>query len=52
VPNVPLPDPKQFADGIAILSERNDKVVGFDVSKYIDASYVQHAVALGLDKSH
>jgi NitT/TauT family transport system substrate-binding protein len=52
VPRVPLPDPIQFADGIAILSEKNDKVIGFDVSNYIDASYVQKAVDLGLDKSH
>jgi ABC-type nitrate/sulfonate/bicarbonate transport system substrate-binding protein len=52
VPAVPLADPKQFADGIAILSEKNDKVKGFDVSKYIDTSYVQKSVALGLDKSH
>jgi NitT/TauT family transport system substrate-binding protein len=52
VPSVPLPEPKQFDDGIRILAEKNDKVVGFDVSKYIDASYVQKAVSLGLDKSH
>ena len=26
--------------------------LGFDISKYIDASYVQKAVSLGLDKSH
>jgi hypothetical protein len=52
VPSVPLPDPKQFADGIAILAEKNDKVIGFDVSKFIDSSYVQKAVSLGLDKSH
>jgi NitT/TauT family transport system substrate-binding protein len=51
VPSVPLPEPKQFADGIAILSEKNDKVIGFDVSKYIDTSYVQKAVSLGLDKA-
>jgi NitT/TauT family transport system substrate-binding protein len=51
VPSVPLPEPKQFADGIAILSEKNDKVIGFDVSKFIDTSYVQKAVSLGLDKA-
>jgi len=50
VPNVPLPKPEQFADGIIVLSARNEKVKGFDVSKFIDASYVQKAVALGLDK--
>jgi ABC-type nitrate/sulfonate/bicarbonate transport system substrate-binding protein len=51
VPNVPLPAPKQFADGITILSQKNEKVVGFDVSKYIDSSFVQKAVAMGLDKT-
>jgi NitT/TauT family transport system substrate-binding protein len=51
VPSVPLPEPKQFADGIAILSEKNDKVIGFDVSKFIDTSYIEKAVSLGLDKA-
>jgi NitT/TauT family transport system substrate-binding protein len=52
VPSVPLPQAAQFADSIAILGEKNPKVVGFDVSKYIDSSYVQKAVAMGLDKVH
>jgi NitT/TauT family transport system substrate-binding protein len=51
VPSVPLPTPAQFADGIAILSEKNEKVKGFDVAKYIDPSFVQKAVSLGLDKT-
>jgi len=51
VPSVPLPEPKQFADSISILSDKNDKVKGFDISKFIDASYIQKAVALGLDKA-
>ncbi len=50
VPSVPLPEPKQFADSISILSEKNDKVKGFDISKFIDTSYIQKAVSLGLDK--
>ncbi len=50
VPSVPLPAPAQFADGIAILGEKNEKVKSLDISKYIDTSYVQKAVALGLDK--
>jgi ABC-type nitrate/sulfonate/bicarbonate transport system substrate-binding protein len=50
VPSVPLAQPNQFADSIALLGEKNDKVQGFDVSKYIDSSYVQKAVAAGLDK--
>ncbi len=51
VPSVPMPEAKQFADSISILSEKNDKVKGFDISKYIDTSYIQKAVALGLDKA-
>jgi NitT/TauT family transport system substrate-binding protein len=51
VPSVPLPKVDQFADGIAVLSQRNEKVKGFDVAKYIDTSYVQKAVAQGLDKA-
>jgi NitT/TauT family transport system substrate-binding protein len=37
VPSVPMAQPNQFADSIALLSEKNDKVTGFDVSKYIDS---------------
>src|SRR5712692_681714 len=51
VPSVPLPEPKQFADSISILSDKNDKVKGFDISKFIDTSYIQKAVSLGLDKA-
>ncbi|MBV9135118.1 MAG: ABC transporter substrate-binding protein, partial [Chloroflexi bacterium] len=52
VPSVPLAAPNQFADSISLLGEKNPKVVGLDISKYIDSSYVQKAVALGLDKVH
>ena len=51
VPSVPLPEAKQFADSISILSDKNEKVKGFDISKFIDTSYIQKAVALGLDKA-
>jgi len=51
VPSVPLPEAKQFADSITILSDKNDKVKGFDISKFIDTSYIQKAVSLGLDKA-
>jgi ABC-type nitrate/sulfonate/bicarbonate transport system substrate-binding protein len=50
VPSVPTAQPNQFADSIALLGEKNDKVVGFDVSRYIDSSFLQKAVAAGLDK--
>ena len=51
VPDVPTPTAAQFADGIAVLSRQNDKVRGFDVAPFIDASYVDNAVKRGLDKS-
>jgi ABC-type nitrate/sulfonate/bicarbonate transport system substrate-binding protein len=51
VPSVPLPAVNQFADGISILSDTNEKVKGFDVAPYIDTTFVQKAVALGLDKT-
>ncbi len=51
VPSVPTPEARQFADSITILSDKNDKVEGFDISKFIDTLYIQKAVALGLDKA-
>src|ERR1700745_1175035 len=41
----------QFADGIAVLSQHNDKVKGFDVAPFIATSYLDNAVKRGLDKS-
>ena len=51
VPNVPRPTAAQFADGIAILSQQNDKVRGFDVAPFIDTSYLDNSLKRGLDKS-
>jgi NitT/TauT family transport system substrate-binding protein len=51
VPNVPTPTAAQFADGISMLSQQNDKVKGFDVAPFIDASYLDNSVKRGLDKS-
>jgi ABC-type nitrate/sulfonate/bicarbonate transport system substrate-binding protein len=50
VPNLPLPTPEQFAESVSLLSERNEKVKGFDISKYLDPSFVKSAEARGLDK--
>jgi NitT/TauT family transport system substrate-binding protein len=49
VPSVPMPAANQFADSISLLAEQNEKVAGFDVSKYIDTSYLQNAVNAGLN---
>jgi NitT/TauT family transport system substrate-binding protein len=51
VPNVPTPTAAQFADGISILSQQNDKVRGFDVAPFIDTSYLDNSLKRGLDKS-
>jgi len=49
-PALPTPRVELFGDAIATLAARNDKVRGFDVSKIIDASFVQKAADRGLDK--
>jgi hypothetical protein len=41
VPSVAMPEAKQIADSISILSDKNDKVKGFGISKFIDTSYIQ-----------
>jgi NitT/TauT family transport system substrate-binding protein len=50
VPNVPTPKAEQFADGIRILSQTNDKVKGFNIGPYIDPSFLEKSIAQGLDK--
>ena len=49
-PTLPAPRVELFADAIATLAAKNDKVKTFDVSKMIDASFVQRAADRGLDK--
>jgi ABC-type nitrate/sulfonate/bicarbonate transport system substrate-binding protein len=51
VPNVPTPRAAQFADVISILSQQNDKIKGFDISPFIDTSYLDNSLRRGLDKS-
>ena len=48
VPSVPTPTAAQFADSIALLAQKDDKVKGFDMSRYIDPSFVQSAQQRGL----
>jgi NitT/TauT family transport system substrate-binding protein len=45
IPANPVVSANQFTDGTAILATQNDKLKGFDMSKYIDTSYLQNAVA-------
>jgi NitT/TauT family transport system substrate-binding protein len=45
VPNVPTPTADQFSESIALLAQNNDKVKGFDISKYLEPSFVQQAAA-------
>jgi len=51
LPNVPTPTAAQFAPGISVLSQQNDKIKGFDVAPFIDTSYLDNSVKRGLDKS-
>jgi NitT/TauT family transport system substrate-binding protein len=45
IPANPVVTANQFTDGTAILATQNDKLKGFDMSKYVDSSYLQNAVA-------
>jgi NitT/TauT family transport system substrate-binding protein len=47
-PAVPMPRPEQFADAVAILGDKNDKIKTVDVSRIVDPSFVQSAVDRGL----
>jgi NitT/TauT family transport system substrate-binding protein len=51
VPNIPTPTAAQFAESISLLSQQNDKLKGFDVTRFIDTSFLDDAVKRGLDKS-
>lgn len=51
VPNIPTPTAAQFANAISILSRQNEKLDGFDVTSFIDTSYLNNAVKRGLIKS-
>ena len=47
----PFVRPEHFADAAAILGEKNDKIKTVDLSRVIDASFVQSAVDRGLPSS-
>jgi hypothetical protein len=48
IPGVPRPAPEQFADGIRVMTARNPKLADFDVSGFLDPSFVKSAEARGL----
>jgi NitT/TauT family transport system substrate-binding protein len=43
IPANPAVKPEQFADGIAVLAQQNEKLRGFTMDKYIDTSILQEA---------
>jgi NitT/TauT family transport system substrate-binding protein len=45
----PLPKAELFTDMVASLAETNEQVRGLDITRLIDASFVQSAVSRGLD---
>ncbi|HEX6510948.1 MAG TPA: ABC transporter substrate-binding protein, partial [Chloroflexota bacterium] len=49
-PVLPFPKPEQFATSIDLLSEKNPRAKGFDLTKLVDPSLVQSAADRGLDK--
>ncbi len=50
LPSLPYPAVEQFADPVAELGKKNDKVKSLDLSKIIDPSFVKSAADRGLDK--
>lgn len=46
----PFAKPEMFADAQSILGAKSEKVKNYDVTKMLDASFVQSAVDRGLDK--
>ncbi|HLY64180.1 MAG TPA: ABC transporter substrate-binding protein [Chloroflexota bacterium] len=47
---LPFPTAEQFNNTLSILSQRNDKLRGLDVSKLLDPSFVQSAADRHLDR--
>ena len=47
---LPAPRPELFADAIAVLAAKNDKVKGFDAARIVDDSFVASAAKRGLDR--
>jgi len=47
---LPYPKAEQFKDAQETLGEKNEKVRTFDLSKLLDAAFVQSAADRGLDK--
>lgn len=50
-PSLPYPKPEQYTDSVATLSQQNPKAKTFDLSAYLDPSFVKSAADRGLDKS-
>ncbi len=50
-PTLPFPRAEQFVDALAFTAAKNDKAKNFDVSKLLNATFVQNAADRGLDKS-
>ena len=49
-PSLPYPTVDQFADPVAELGKKNDKIKSLDLSKIVDSSFVKSAGDRGLDK--
>jgi NitT/TauT family transport system substrate-binding protein len=49
-PTYPYPRPEQFADTIAVLGPKNDRLTKLDVAAYLDPSFVKSAEDRGIGK--
>ena len=49
-PALPYPRPEQFADTVALLGPKNDKLAKIDVPSILDPSFVKSAEERGLAK--
>jgi NitT/TauT family transport system substrate-binding protein len=47
-PAIPMARPEQFADAVAILGDKNDKIKTVDLGRIVDPSFVQSAVDRGV----
>jgi ABC-type nitrate/sulfonate/bicarbonate transport system substrate-binding protein len=49
-PDYPYAQPEQYADSIRLLAQKNEKIKGLDINKYLDSSFVKSASDRGVAK--
>jgi NitT/TauT family transport system substrate-binding protein len=51
MPELPFPKPEQFPDSVATIAEKNPAAKNYDLTKLLDASFVQSAADRGVNKA-